>query len=168
MFFFIINTNNKPACLLSIRLLLDFCWLCLLEFHWTSIGYVHWFWSFLVAGLLLVHWQSIRKVCCTEWSSQKCSDQLQKIPRKILWSKSRKISILLTLSPMESARKSSGSVKIPLNWILCWALCSRTCVPPSSPAVLLSCYLVHAKFGGLLAVLLMLPGFRINAFDYDR
>ena len=94
MFFCIINTNNKPASLLSIRLLavsfripLDFCWLCPLEFHQ--------FWSFLVAGLLFVHWQSIGKVRWTKWSSQKCLDQLRKILGKILWSKAEKYTFCL-------------------------------------------------------------------------
>ena len=65
----------------------------------------------LVAGLLSVHWQSIGKVRLTEMSAQKCSDQLRKLIGKILWWKSKKIWILLTLSPTESAWKSSGSVK---------------------------------------------------------
>ena len=90
MFFLINNTNNEPVCLQSIRLPLavslgiplDFHWLCPLEFHRS--------WSFLVAGLLLVHWQSIRKVHWTERSCHKCLDQLRKIIGKILWSKSQK------------------------------------------------------------------------------
>ena len=61
-----------------------------------------------VAGLLLVHWQSIGKVRWTDWSGQKWSDQLRKILGKILWWKSRKIWILLTLSPTESTRSPLG------------------------------------------------------------
>ena len=89
--FFINNTNNKH---------------CLLAVHWTSIGSGH-----LGVGLLLVHWKSIGKVRWTLWSDQKCPDKHQKIIGKILWWKSKKICILLTLSPTESAQKSSGSVK---------------------------------------------------------
>jgi len=88
---------------MSIRIPLDFHWLCLLEFHWS--------WSFLGVGLLLVHWKSIRKVCWTERSDQKCLDKCQKIIGKLLYSKGRKKSILGTQSPTESAQKSSGSIK---------------------------------------------------------
>ena len=110
MFFFINNTNNK----------------CLLAVHRTSIGRVCWNSIGLplamsvripsvlvisVAGLLSVHWQSVGKVRWTARSAQKCSDQLRRIIGKILWWKSKKIWILLTLSLSESAQKSSGSVK---------------------------------------------------------
>jgi len=56
-------------------------------------------------------WKSVGKVCWTERSNQKCPDKHRKIIRKLLYSKGRKKSILVTQSPMESTRKSSGSVK---------------------------------------------------------
>ena len=82
----------SPACLQSIGHLSDFHWPCPSEIHWTSIG--------LGVGLLFVHWKSVRKVCQTLWSNQKCPDKHRKIIGKILGSNSRKKLILLTLSPL--------------------------------------------------------------------
>ena len=65
MFFFINNTNNKPACLQSNGLSSDFRWPCLSEFHWTSVGYVRQnsigsghFGGWFVVSPLAVHWKS--------------------------------------------------------------------------------------------------------------
>ena len=66
-------------------------------------------------GLLSVHRKSVGKVRWTKRSNQKCSDKHQKIIGKLQWLKSRKKSILVTLSPTESARKSSGSVKTSME-----------------------------------------------------
>ena len=79
------------------------CWVLVSHFLWT-----------MFAGLLLLHCKSIRTVCWTERSDQKCPDKHWKIIGKLLYSKSRKIAILVTPSPMESARKSSGSIKTSL------------------------------------------------------
>ena len=62
-------------------------------------------------GLLSVHWKSVGKVRWTKRSDQKCSDKHRKIIGKLQWLKSRKKTILVTLSPTESTQKSSGSVK---------------------------------------------------------
>ena len=92
------NNNNSP-----------------LEFHQTSAGCpldFHWCLPVISSGLMvLVCSQSIGKVRWTKRSNQKCLDKHWKIIGKLQWLKSRKKSILVTLSPTESARKSSGSVK---------------------------------------------------------
>ena len=88
--------------------------------HWNSNTGIllvlvrHFQWTMGVS-LLLVNWKSVGKVCWTLWSGQKCLDKQQIIIRKILGSNSRKKSILVTQSPMESARKSSGSVKTSVD-----------------------------------------------------
>jgi hypothetical protein len=74
----------------------------------------HFEWT-VAAGLLIVHRFSNGKVRRTERSDQKWPDKQRKVSGKLLGLQSKKNCVLNTLSPTESARKSSGSVKTSQN-----------------------------------------------------
>jgi len=104
LFFYILYNNNNNNSMQSIGCPSDFCWLCPLEF----CQYLLVISSGLASGLLLVHWKSVRKVCWTERSSQKCPDKQQKLTRKLLQLHNSKIWILATQSLTESSWSPLG------------------------------------------------------------